>query len=292
MIVGICGLGFVGKAIWSFMQNKDMIAEVVVYDKYKKCNDKQGSQGKQDKQGSQGKQGSQDNDNILEALLPAKMIYICLPTPYVESRQTYNTDELDNTLYLLNELKYTGIILIKSTVLPLYCETMNNTFPALTIIHNPEFLSANTAVQDFSEQTHIILGYTKYSQPSTAIVESFYKTLFPQALISITTASTSAMTKLACNSYYATKVQFFTEIFLLCNKIQVEFHDVKDLMLNNHWINPMHTNVPGRDGRISFGGACLPKDIKALSQFMQTQNSCNGVLEAVIQERNTMRPSE
>jgi len=199
-------------------------------------------------------------------------------------------DEMDSTLFLLYELKYTGIILIKSTVLPNYCENINNTFPALKIMHNPEFLSATTAIQDFASQSHIILGYTKQSQQSIGAVEAFYNALFPTALISINTANTSAVTKLACNSFYATKVQFFTEIFLLCNKLQVDFNTVQKQMLNNTWINPMHTNVPGSDGQISFGGACLPKDINALSQFMRENTSYNSVLEAVIQERNIMRP--
>jgi nucleotide sugar dehydrogenase len=263
MIVGICGLGFVGKAIYSFMN--DSVEEVVVYDKYKQI-------------------------NTLDALLCADILYICISTPYVDTMKSYNMDEIDTTLFLLNELNYAGIILIKSTVLPIYCESINNTYPALNIVHNPEFLSAATAIKDFSEQSHIILGYTeKTITLSINKVAEFYKTLFPQAVISITSSTTSALTKLACNSFYATKVQFFTEIFLLCNKIDVDFNEVKELMLQNKWIHPMHTSVPGSDGQVSFGGACLPKDITALNQFISSKDSYNSVLEAVIQERNSIR---
>jgi nucleotide sugar dehydrogenase len=262
MIVGICGLGFVGNAIHSFMNTN--IEHVIVYDKYKQI-------------------------NSLDSLLDTDILYICIPTPYIDNIKTYNMDEMDNTLFLLNELKYRGIILIKSTVLPDYCEKVNNTFPALKIIHNPEFLSAATAIKDFAEQSHIILGYTENTKNIVDNVVLFYNMLFPNALISINNSTTSALTKLACNSFYATKVQFFTEIYSLCNKIGVDFNDVKDLMLNNNWINPMHTTVPGSDGQISFGGACLPKDINALNQFIIANNSYNSVLEAVIKERNSMR---
>jgi nucleotide sugar dehydrogenase len=262
MIVGICGLGFVGNAIKAFMDMN--IEQVIVYDKYKQI-------------------------NTLDALLGSDILYICIPTPYVDSTKSYNMDEIDSTLFLLNELNYTGIILIKSTVLPDYCENINNTYSALKIIHNPEFLSAATAIKDFAEQAHIILGYTARSKDICNKAADFYKELFPRALISINNSTTAALTKLACNSFYAAKVQFFTEIFLLCDKIDIDYNAVKQLMLNNNWINPMHTTVPGSDGQISFGGACLPKDINALNQFMLSHESANSVLEAVIKERNIMR---
>ena len=62
-------------------------------------------------------------------------------------------------------------------------------------------------------------------------------------------------------------------------------------MLNNKWINSNHTSVPGSDGQVSFGGACLPKDINALNQFMIVNNTPNKVVNAVIMERNVMRES-
>ena len=267
MIIGICGLGFVGGAIYAFMneeRNADIIDEIVVYDKYKQIND-------------------------LQALLKANIIFICIPTPYDEIKKTYNMDEIDNTLFSLDELNYRGIILIKSTVLPSYCEDINNIYAKLNIMHNPEFLSASTAVKDFIEQKHIIIGYTLYSRDAVSIIETFYRLLFPDALISINTSSAVAITKLACNSFYATKVQFFTELFLLCERTNINYNEVKYLMLNNNWINPMHTEVPGRDGHLSFGGACLPKDINALNQYMALNNTSNAVLDAVIVERNSMR---
>jgi|688.fasta_scaffold249979_2 UDPglucose 6-dehydrogenase len=264
MKIGICGLGFVGNAIYSYMKNNAFIHETIVYDKYKQINN-------------------------LESLLEADIIYICIPTPYEDEKKTYNMDEMDNVLFLLAKMNYLGIILIKSTILPDYCETINNLYNNLKIIHNPEFLSAATATKDFANQTHIILGYTVQSGAIVNSVKDFYKVLFPASIISLTTASTAGIAKLACNSFYATKIQFFTELFILCEKLGVNFNDMKNLMLNNNWINPMHTSIPGHDGQVSFGGACLPKDINALNQYLYANGVPNGVMDAVIMERNIMR---
>ena len=60
-------------------------------------------------------------------------------------------------------------------------------------------------------------------------------------------------------------------------------------MLQMGWIDPHHTSVPGHDNKISFGGACFPKDINALTQYMIVSNIPNEVLQSVINERNKIR---
>jgi len=263
MKIGICGCGFVGNAILQFLKNKKEI-DVKVYDKYK-------------------------NINTVEYLFETDIVFICLPTDYDSIHKTYNMEEINSTLSLFNNYKFTGIIIIKSTVLPDYCSEINNLYPNLTIIHNPEFLSANTAVEDFSKQSHIILGHTKQSINSITSMATFYKNLFPEALLSICTSEESALTKLACNSFYSTKIQYFTELYLLCEKKKLSYTTIKDLMLKNGWIHPYHTNIPGHDKQISFGGACFPKDVTALTQYMIVNEIPTAVLKAVIKERNDMR---
>ena len=276
--IGICGVGFVGTAIYTYFINRYIKYNhpntinsyqhyvVIKYDKYK-------------------------NINTLHDLLETNIIYLCLPTNYCEKLKTYDMTEIDNTIFLLNEYKYKGIILIKSTVIPTYCDMINDKYPNLCIMHNPEFLSAKTAIEDFANQHHIIIGTTKYSEDSihTKYIYDFYRIAFPVVIISIVSSSSSSLVKLACNSFYATKIQFFTEIYLLCDKLKIPYNLIKSLMLMNNWINPMHTNVPGHDNLLSFGGACLPKDINSLNQFMITYNSMNTVIDSVIKERNIIR---
>ena len=241
--------------------------KVLVYDKYKR----------------------EEGYSSLASLLPTDIIYLCLPTLYDETRRTYAMDELDSTLRILADMEYSGVILVKSTVLPGYCQEKNTAYPRLTIMHNPEFLTARTAAADFKAQGHIILGYTTESKPRAPWVESFYADLFPAATISVHSAATSALTKLAANSFYATKVQYFTELYLLCLRTGIDYETVKDLLLENGWINPMHTAVPGPDGEISFGGACLPKDISALNEYAAGLDQPHAVMAAVISERNVLR---
>jgi nucleotide sugar dehydrogenase len=260
--IGISGLGFVGNALHTFFNSKNL--KLLVYDKYKNIND-------------------------FDVLLNSDLLFICLPTQYDYVLKKYDMTEIDLTIYELNENNYDGIIIIKSTTLPDYCTIQNNKYPKLKIMNNPEFLSARTAIEDFANQKHIIIGTTEQSKLFVNIVSNFYNTLFPLAKISITTSTEASITKLGCNSFYATKVQYFTELYLLCEKLNISYDNVKNMMLMNDWINPMHTQVPGQDNNISFGGACLPKDISALTEYMNELNIPNQVVKATIEERNKMR---
>ena len=117
----------------------------------------------------------------------------------------------------------------------------------------------------------------------------FYKKFYPSAKISLCLSTESEAMKLCCNSFYAIKVQFFNEIYDLCQKIKIDYQTCVTLMLGNNWINPMHTKVPGTDGKLSYGGYCFPKDTNALLQLMKNNSSICAVLEATVEERNKMR---
>ena len=75
----------------------------------------------------------------------------------------------------------------------------------------------------------------------------------------------------------------------MCQKINIDYNVVRDSMLKNNWINPMHTNVPGTDGQLSYGGMCFPKDTNALLSYMKNIDSPHMLLEATVAERNIMR---
>ena len=75
----------------------------------------------------------------------------------------------------------------------------------------------------------------------------------------------------------------------MCNKINIDYNVVRQGMLNNNWINPMHTEVPGHDNKLSYGGACFPKDTNALLEFMKKNNMIHEVLKSTVNERNKIR---
>lgn len=271
MRIGIIGDGFVGSAIRLSLESKKFIYKesLFIYDKYKICD---------------------YTSTNLEELLITDIIFLCLPTQYNSIKESYDLTSLEETLEYLNNNNYDGICLIKSTILPNTTKTFSEKYINLKLIHNPEFLSASTAFEDFQNQNHIVLGITNANmEKEINIIKEFYTKNYLKANISIMTSTESELMKLSANCFYSVKIQYFTEIYLLCQKLNCSYDTIRKSLLKNGWINPMHTLVPGTDGNISYGGFCFPKDTMALDKYMEKNISPHSVLNSTIKERNIMR---
>jgi UDPglucose 6-dehydrogenase len=260
MKIGIIGVGFVGSAILASLTQKGYV--VTSYDKYKKI-------------------GS------IDTVLDTEILFVALPTLYDTDTRQYDISGIRENLEILSTKKYSGLVVIKSTVEPNTTKMLLSEYQ-LDIVHNPEFLTARTALHDFDNQKHIVLGVDNPHSNVSKLIK-LYETSYPLAKISVCNTTESELMKLALNSFYAVKVQFFTELYCLCDKLNVNYNNVKTLMLENGWITPTHTQVPGPDGQLSYGGMCFPKDTNALSSFMDRLGCPCTVLKATILERNHMR---
>lgn len=270
MKIGVIGIGVVGGATYNSFLNKCHNENVIIvaYDKYK-------------------------NIGSFEDVIDADMVFLCLPTLYNYDLMSYDKSSIHEICQKLSKINYKGAVIIKSTVEPTTSQNIANTYN-LTVLHNPEFLSAITAYEDFHNQKHIIIGTTKQCFEPNSLdhiekLTNFYTKYYSDAEITICTSTESETIKIFCNNFYSVKIQFFNELYLLCQKINVNFETVRDAMLKNGWINPMHTIVPGTDGKLSYGGMCFPKDTNALLSFMKEIGTPHKVLEATVKEHDEMR---
>jgi UDPglucose 6-dehydrogenase len=266
--ISIIGLGFVGSAMQkSFLAKGFSInTNLFIYDKFKN-----------------GGIGSIDD------ILKSEIAFLALPTMFNEKTKEYDTSAIEETCKYLVNTNYRGAVVLKSTILPDTTKKLENDYK-LNFVHNPEFLSARTAVEDFNNQDHIILGKGLMCEQFVFDkVVDFYKELFPKSEISTCLSSESESVKMFVNCFYAMKVQIMNEFYLVCKDLDINYDVVKDMMLKNGWISPNHTNVPGHDGKLSYGGMCFPKDTSALNEFMSKRNIPHKVLDATIQERDSMR---
>lgn len=263
--IGVIGRGFVGDSMYRSFEAKG-VENLTSYDKYK-------------------------NGGIgtFEGVLEADVLFLCLPTVFNYQLNQYDKGPIHETCQKLVEAQYGGIVVIKSTVEPGTTEGLAEQYN-LQFVHNPEFLTARTCYDDFHNQKHIVLGQSSTcTNAGLKALHDFYHEFYPSAEISHCTAIESESMKSFVNCFYSVKVQFFNELYLVCQATGGNYDRIRDLMVKNGWINPMHTDVPGPDGLLSYGGLCFPKDTNALLQHMKNSNTAHKVLEATIAERNEMR---
>ncbi len=262
----VVGVGVVGSALVQSFTLKGLTP--VSFDKFKCTRDNPGAE-----------------PVSLESCVESDVMFLCLPT-IIKDGPGYDKTAIYETCSFLEHKKYQGIIVLKSTVEPGTTVHLEHVFKGLKFVHNPEFLSADTAFEDFHTQKHVVLG----GNPDlTGKVAEFFRKHYPEAVISECTSVESESMKICANSFYAVKIQFFNEIYLACVHNGANYEVVRQLMLKNGWINPQHTQVPGKDKQLSYGGMCFPKDTKALENYMISNGVPCGVLSATIKERESMR---
>lgn len=229
--------------------------------------------------------------DTFDAVLTTDMLFLTLPTKLDARSMMYDLSAIHDVCAQLHARAFRGLVVLKSTVLPGTTAALAERYAGLRLLHNPEFLSAATAARDFHEQGHIVIGagVGASSRADAQQLGAFYAALYPSARLSYCTCAESEAMKVGCNAFYAVKIQFFNELHALCERQQMSFAVVRDLMLQNGWIHAMHTQVPGHDGRPSFGGECLPKDTRALATCMRLLDTPHHVVTATIEEQAEMR---
>ena len=237
MNVGIVGLGYVGTAVETVFKE---YYKVITYDINKKCS-------------------AESLDTLVEQ---TDIIFLCLPTP-MNSNGSCNISIIENVLSELNNSDNIKdkIIAIKSTISPGTTIDLQNKYINLNLVFNPEFLTEKNYINDFRNQNRIIIGGKKKNM---MIIEKIYKNIFKNIPIILTDSTTAEMVKYLTNTFLATKVSFANEMKVICDNLEINYNQVVKYSLFDQRLGSSHWNVPGHDGKLGFGGSCLPKDLNSM----------------------------
>ena len=258
-MIGIVGQGFVGNAIYQKFKN---YFEVFTYDlDENKCNADQ------------------------FWVYNQEVVFICLPTP-MNKDGSCNTDLIIKAVTKLSEYKKCKVAVIKSTIPPGTTAKLNSLFPNLDVIFNPEFLTEANAVEDFNNQSRIILGGPR---PGTTKLRRIYSKVFPKAHIIKTDSSHAEMVKYLTNSFLSTKVSFANEIYQICEKLNIDYDKVIEYATLDDRLGKSHWQVPGPDNDFGFGGHCFPKDLSALIYLADNLETISNVICATRDTNDEVR---
>ena len=134
MRIGIIGQGYVGGAIkMGFKEHYD----IETYDKFDLAKSTRSS--------------------IKRVVEFTDVIFVCVPTPMRKDGTCY-TGIVEEVIREINETADGHIIVIKSTIPPGTTDRINAEYTNSTVIFNPEFLTEENFIEDFKNQSRIILG--------------------------------------------------------------------------------------------------------------------------------------
>ena len=262
MNIGIIGQGFVGNAIY---QKLKKYYKVFTYDlKEELC-----------------------NSTFDETVSRCKIVFVCLPTP-MNHDGSCNLDILEGVLSQINQYTDTErIVVIKSTIIPGSTDEFNQKYKNIDIVFNPEFLTEANAVDDFENQSRLLLGG---SLKSTTKIKQIFSAVFRKTPRIIKTDAKSAeLVKYVTNAFLATKVSFANEIYQLCESLDLDYDKIIEMATLDPRLGDSHWGVPGPDGDFGYGGHCFPKDVKALISLAHDVNAHPRILTAVDCKNNDVR---
>lgn len=189
------------------------------------------------------------NDDISKC--DAYFIQIHLPT------EDDGTQDLTILKDIISSLPLERPIWVRTTILPGTSAKLSQE-TGRTVYHMPEFLTERTYLEDFKRQPMVFTGDVE-----------LLKKVFPGKQHVDMTSEEAEMAKYAHNVFGALKVTYFNCIYDLCQKRNLDYSKVREGVLGSTYINAPHTQVPGPDEKLGYGGKCFPKDVDAFEKMFR-----------------------
>jgi UDPglucose 6-dehydrogenase len=251
MKIGIIGVGVVGQAIKSNFEAKGVL--VICYDK------------------------NSESLYSYNDLLTTESIFLCVPTPTVDNHCDISI--IKECIDRLNNEKYTGLIIIKSTVIIGTTQQLINQYPELRICFIPEFLRQDHAAEDFINNQELIVGtnslddYALVCQIHQYFITSSFKI----------TPTEAELTKYFSNTFNALRVVFANAFYSVCENVGADYQAVlKSAMARPS--NAVSCYLQCNNDLKGFAGACLPKDLQAFSTFVEQAGLPIKLFETIIND--------
>ena len=276
MKIGIVGKGFVGTAVqFGFSPNVGCDADIKIYDK----------------------DLNKSTHTLAETVNESDFIFLSVPTPANEDG-SMNTTIVEDALLnisLVNqrEQESSPIILLRSTVVPGTTRRLQEKYPNLNIVFNPEFLTERSALFDFINQTRFIVGSgdSFMQQYNAEKVADLFRDRFGESISIIeTNYETAELIKYMTNTFFCAKISFLNEMYQIADKCGAIWEDAVEGFVRDGRIGHSHLNVPGHDGKFGFGGSCFPKDIQAMINFSNRLGVASNVLKGAWDTNLEVRP--
>lgn len=193
-------------------------------------------------------------------------IFVCVDTPKKEKFKTLN-----NVLKEINNTFKDSIVICKSTALPNFYKKAQDTYKNINLIHYPEYLSHWNNVNDFKNQKFCILGGDNNICKKVGMF--LKQNLNDLKDVRITNIEVAALLKYSSNCFLTLKITYANEIYKIIKKsnIPCSFKRFAELLSADERVGSSHLEVPGRDGKLGWGGHCFDKDTLA---FVEEYN-CN-----------------
>ena len=214
--------------------------------------------------------------------------FISVPTPFdKEGGKGFLLDYVHQAVENIQKVRQgeQTVVVIKSTVLPGSTKALQEQYPPLIFLFNPEFLTEKTADRDMREPERQIVGYC--DERGQQVCDRVMQVLPKAPYQKIMPATEAELVKYFGNTFLALKVIFANTMYDFCEKMGLDYELVKDGAAHDSRVGKSHLQVMHQEYR-GYGGSCFPKDIRALIQLGDKMGVDVGILKEAEQRNHQL----
>jgi GDP-mannose 6-dehydrogenase len=229
------------------------------------------------------------SDDAVQALNGTELSFVCVGTPSAPN----GSQDLTAILRLSEQLgaalrhkREFHTFVIRSTVQPGTVE--EKILPILErtsgkkagvdfgLCFQPEFLREGSSIRDYDHPPYTIVGGN--CERAVEAVRELFSHL--EARFLVTNIRVAEALKMSCNAFHALKITFANEIGRVSEALGLDSHEIMRLVCADHRLNisPAYLK-PG----FAFGGSCLPKDLRALTNIAKQHDIALPMLSSVLE---------
>jgi UDPglucose 6-dehydrogenase len=216
-----------------------------------------------------------------EHVLDTECVFICVPTDQ-NAGGDCDVGIVESVIKQLSQHNYSGLVAIKSTVIPGTTDRLGQQYKNLKICNVPEFLRARFALEDFVDQDVLVIGSTRGEDYElVAEIHGHY----PRQISCVTPAE-SEIIKYFNNVNHSVQIIFANVMFEICKKFDADYQNVYDTIVQRDCFNSAYLDC--NDQMRGFGGHCLPKDTSALANLIDRLGLNYDLIRATIADNQKL----
>jgi UDPglucose 6-dehydrogenase len=223
------------------------------------------------------------SESKLADVLNADVIFVSVPTNQLPNGDC-DVSIVEKVIEELAQANYTGLVAIKSTVIPGTTDRLSTEFPTLRICNVPEFLRAKTALADFIHN-HDLLIIGSAREADYEIIKKVHG-FYPKHVACVSPTE-SEIVKYFNNVHHAMQVTFANVTYEVCQKLGANYMNVYNAITQRDCINPAYL-MANKNTR-GYGGHCLPKDTSAWNNLIKRLGFDYSLIQSVINDNEKFK---
>jgi len=225
--------------------------------------------------------------NNIEDIFKLNKIFVLVATPS-NADGSYDHSSIDQIVeqitqyYSIRKTDTTTDLIIISTVMPTYCDSIQNKLTPynIEVSYNPEFIAQGSIIKDTKYPDMILIG--ERTQRIGNYLESLYKKIVKNnPTFCRMTPLEAEITKISLNCFLTTKIAFANTVGDLAISQGCRPHKILSAIGSDTRVGKKYFNYG-----FGYGGPCFPRDNKAYSFFSKMHNLNHLIGESVDKSNN------